>query len=133
LGASAFAGRIEHAVSVVCQLDYELEAGLVEDAAGDVGSPRPVDITLVRSLLGTIREQAADLAEELRDLPSHYTVDWQIEAAKEYAGAATGAYGALLARITAVTEQLSRQDGDLNAEVVGIVTEMLDDHPWRRQ
>ncbi|WP_204803175.1 hypothetical protein [Mycobacterium riyadhense] len=132
LGVSAHTGRIEHAVSVVRQIDYVLEAGLIEDAGDDVESRRPIDTELVRSLVRTVRVQAADLAEELHSLSSHYTVQWQIEAADSYASAAASAYGALLQRIATAIEQLGQHDDSANAEVVQMVTTMLADHPWRR-
>ncbi|SOJ54964.1 hypothetical protein MSIMFB_02455 [Mycobacterium simulans] len=132
LGVSAHTGRIEHAVSVVRQIDYVLEAGLIEGAGDDVESRRPIDTELVRSLVRTVQVQAADLAEELHNLSSHYTVQWQIDAADSYASTAANAYGALLQRIATATEQLRQHDDSANAEVVQMVTTMLADHPWRR-
>lgn len=128
LGASAYTGRIEHAVSVLRQLDYVLEAGLVDTVA----SRSTVDIELVRSLVRTVQEQAGDLSDELRTVPARYAAQWQVEAAESYAGAAANAYGALLQRISTATEQLRQHDEIANAEVVELVTAMLDEHPWRR-
>lgn len=130
LGASAYTGRIEHAVSVLRQIDYVLEAGLSDDPGTDTGAGRRVDLELVRNLLHTVQEQAGHLSEELRNLPSYYSAQWQVEAANTYANAAANAYGALLQRIATVTEQLRHQDE--NSDVVELVTAMLDEHPWRR-
>lgn len=132
LGVGTHTGYIEHAVSVLRQIDYVLEAGLAED-----GRPRtPIDVALVRSLVSTAQEQAGDLADQLRNLPSRYSAQWQVEAAESYAGAATNAYGGLLQRIATATEQLRQYshqyDDGINAEVVDLVSQMLAEHPWRR-
>jgi colicin import membrane protein len=57
----------------------------------------------------------------------------QVQAAEGYAGAAATAYGAFLQRIAAATEQLGRRDDGADAEIVGMVTTMLAEHPWRRR
>ena len=111
------------------QIDDVLEAG----AAADAESRGQVDVGLVRSLVATVREQARDLSQESRDLPSRYTAQWQVDAAAGYARAAASAYGALLQRIAAATEQLARRDEDTDAEAIELVSGMLGDHPWRRR
>lgn len=121
----AHTGPIEEALSAARQVDYLLEA-----AATDGGQPQEgSDAELVRSLLSTVQEQARGLSEELRTLPSRYNSAWQAQAAQNYVAAAANAYGALLQRIESVTEHL-RDNGE--AELVMLVTAMLDEHPWRR-
>jgi hypothetical protein len=121
--------RIEEALSAVRQIDYVLEAGAAED-----GAPRGlVDAELVCSLVATVQGQASDLSQELRDLPSLYSAPSQVDAAAAYARAAAHAYGALLQRIAAATEQLAGRGDDIDAEVIELVTTMLGEHPWRRR
>ena len=129
LGVRAHTGRIDDALSAVRQLDYVLEAG----GADEVESAGSVDVELVRSLVSAVQEQARDLSQELRDLPSRYSAEWQVDASAGYAAAASNAYGALLQRIAAATEQLTRPDEDTDAEVIELVTTMLGEHPWRRR
>jgi hypothetical protein len=129
LSVRAHTGRIEDALSAVFQIDYVLEAG----GADDVESTGSVDVEVVRSLVTTVQEQASDLSQQLRDLPSHYSAEWQVDAAAGYARVAANAYGAFLQRIAAVTEQLGRADDDTDAEVIELVTTMLAEHPWRRR
>jgi colicin import membrane protein len=128
-GVRAHTGRIDDALCAVRQIDDVLEAG----AAADAESRGQVDVELVRSLVATVREQARDLSQELRDLPSRYTAQWQVDAAAGYARVAASAYGALLQRIAAATEQLARRDEDTDAQAIELVTAMLGDHPWRRR
>ena len=129
VGVRAHTGHIEDALSAVRQIDYVLEAG----GADDVEPASAVDVKLVRSLVRTVQEQAGDLSQELRDLPSRYSAQWQVDAAVGYARAAANAYGALLQRISAATEQLARPDEDTHAGVIELVTTMLGEHPWRRR
>jgi hypothetical protein len=42
---------------------------------------------LVRSLVRTVLEQAKDRCKKIRNLLSHYTAGWQVEAADGYASA----------------------------------------------
>lgn len=110
------------------ELDRILEAG-----ASDGGpARRPVDLETVRNLVDTAAEEARNLAELLHNLPSHYSEQWQVDAANDYAAAAAATYGALLQRVSAVLEQLRRYDSETNAEAIAAVAAMLDDHPWRR-
>jgi colicin import membrane protein len=88
---------------------------------------------VVRSLVRTVQEQASDLSQELRDLPSQYSAECQVDASAGYARVAASAYGALLQRIAAAAEQLARSDEDTDAEVIELVTAMLAEHPWRRR
>jgi colicin import membrane protein len=129
LGVRAHTGRIEDALSAVRQVDYVLEAG----GADNVESAGSVDVELMRSLVRTVQEQASDLSQELRDLPSRYSAEWQVDAAAGYAKVAADAYGAFLLRIAAATEQLARPDEDTDSEVIELVTTMLAEHPWRRR
>jgi colicin import membrane protein len=128
-GVRVHTGRIDDALCAVRRIDDVLEAG----AADGVEPPGRLDVELVRSLVRTVQEQARDLSQELRDLPSRYAAQWQVDAAAEYARAAASAYGAVLQRIAAATEQLARRDEDTDAEVIELVTAMLGDHPWRRR
>lgn len=120
----AHTGPIEDALSAVAALDQVLEAGMISDG-------QPVDGEAVRALVATVQRQAADLSEQLHALSARYSDGWQAHAAHTYVGAATQAYGGLLARIASATQRLGQQDptGDAVAEVV---TAMLDAHPWRR-
>jgi colicin import membrane protein len=126
LGVRAHTGRIEDALSAVRQIDYVLEAS----GAYDVES---VDVEALRSLVRTVQEQASDLSQELRDRPSQYSAEWQVDAAAGYASIAANAYGAFLQRIEAAAEQLASRDEDTDAEVIELVTTMLAEHPWRRR
>jgi predicted RNA-binding Zn ribbon-like protein len=121
--------RIEDALAAVRQIDYVLESG----AADDVESAGSVNVELVRGLVTTVQEQARDLSEELRDLPSRYSAEWQVDAAAGYARAAASAYGAFLQRIAAAIEQLARPDEDSDAEIIELISTMLGEHPWRRR
>lgn len=120
----AHTGPIEDALSAVAALDQVLEAGMISDG-------QPVDGEAVRALVATVQRQAADLSEQLHALSARYSDGWQAHAAHTYVGAATQAYGGMLARIASATQRLGQQDptGDAVAEVV---TAMLDAHPWRR-
>ena len=69
---------------------------LVVRPTDDVESRSGVDVEVVRSLVRTAQEQARDLSQELRDLPSRYSAQWQVDAAPGYATAAANAYGAFL-------------------------------------
>ncbi|MBS4730616.1 hypothetical protein MSM1_20615 [Mycobacterium sp. SM1] len=129
VGLRAHTGHIEDALSAVRELDYVLEASLADDAA----APGLIDVELVGGLVATVQEQAGDLSQELRGLPSRYSARWQMQAASDYAGAAATAYGAVLQRIADATEQLSYRDDSAIAAVVEMVTAMLDEHPWRQR
>ena len=128
-GVRVHTGRIEDALLAVRQVDYLLEADMAE------GAPRRggVDVGMVRSLVRTVQEQARDLSQELRDLPVRCSDPRQAEEAGGYARAAASAYGGFLLRITAATEELARRDDAADTEVVGLVTAMLNEHPWRRR
>ncbi len=128
-GVRAHTGPIEDALSSVRRIDYVLEAGL----ASDVETRGPIDVELVRSLARTVLERANDLSQELRDLPSRYSAQWQVDAADRYVTAAASAYGAFLQRISAATDQLSIREESTDSEVAEVVTKMLGDHPWRRR
>jgi colicin import membrane protein len=128
-GVRVHTGRIEDALLAVRQVDYLLEA---EMAAG-VPSRARLDVGMVRSLVRTVQEQARDLSQELRDLPSRCSDQQQAQEASGYARAAASAYGGFLHRITAATEQLGRRNDTADAEVVGLVRAMLSEHPWRRR
>jgi colicin import membrane protein len=105
---------------------------LVVRRTDDVESRSGVDVEVVRSLVRTVQEQARDMAQELRDLPSRYSAQWQVDAAAGYATSAANAYGAFLQRIAAATEQLARREENTDAEVIKSVTTMLGERPWRR-
>jgi colicin import membrane protein len=128
-GVRKHAGRIEDALLAVRQVDYLLEAEMAEGTTSRVG----VDVGMVRSLLRTVQEQARDLSQELRDLPSRCDDQRQAEAAGGYARAAASAYGGFLQRITTATERLARRDDPADTEVVALVIAMLSEHPWRRR
>jgi colicin import membrane protein len=104
---------------------------LVVRRTDDVESRSGVDVEVVRSLVRTAQEQARDLSQELRDLPSRYSAQWQVDAAPGYATAAANAYGAFCSR-AAATEQLARREENTDAEVTKSVTTMLGEHRWRR-
>ena len=123
----AHTGRIEDALAAVREIDYLLEAG-----AADGGESRQrVDVERVRILVHTVQQQAWELAQELRDLPSRYAVSSQAQAADGYAAAAASVYSEFLQRIAAAAQQLATRDDSRDSEVVDMVTAMLDDHPWR--
>lgn len=121
----AHTSAIEEALSTVRHVDYVLEATVADDGRPRAGS----NAELVRTLVDAAQEQARGLSEQLRTLPSRYSSAWDVQAAQNYVAAAANAYGALLQRIQAITEQL-RDNGE--AGLVEIVTTMLDEHPWRR-
>lgn len=121
----AHTGPIEDALATVRHVDYVLEAAVAQGGAPRGGS----DAKLVGSLVDTVQEQARGLSEELRTLPSRFSSAWDVQAAQSYVSAAANAYGALLQRIEDTVEQL--RENEL-AELVDIVTTMLDEHPWRR-
>ncbi|OSC21577.1 hypothetical protein B8W69_28260 [Mycobacterium vulneris] len=111
-------GYVEDVLATVRDLDLALETALS-------GDTRPVDAEAVGALVATVQHQAGDLSEHLRALSAQGT-----DAARTYVEAATRAYGGLLARIAAATEQLARE-GRTDAGVIELVTAMLDAHPWR--
>lgn len=94
-----------------------LEVGMAEQVQSDI----PLDIELIGSLAWTVQEHARYLTEESRSAPAGYTDD----AAATYAAAADDAFGAFLARIDTVTEQLGTRDRSPDAEIVEAVTAML--------
>jgi colicin import membrane protein len=93
----------------------------------DVESRSGVDVEVVRSLVRTVQEQASDLSQELRDLPSRYSAQWQVDVAAGYATAAANAYSALRPRPSSWPSVRTT-----DAEVIKSVTTMLGEHPWRR-
>lgn len=128
-GIRAHTGRIEDAVFMVREIDYLLEVNF-----GDgVKSPSFDGVEVLRTLVTTVQEQARDLSQELRDLPTRYGAQWQVDAAAGYASAAAKAYGALLQRIAVVTGEPAHRAEDADAEVIELVTTMLGEHPWRRR
>lgn len=110
-------GYVEEVLAAARDLDLALETALSDGA-------KRVDADAVRVLVATVQQQAGDLSERLRALSA------QGDAAQTYVEAATGAYGGLLARIAAATEQLARE-GHTDPGVIEVVTAMLDAHPWR--
>lgn len=110
-------GDVEDVLAAASDLDLALETALSNDA-------NPLEVEAVAVLVTTVQQQAGDLSEQLRALRAHGT-----DAARTYVEAATGAYGGLLARIAAATQQLAREDR--HGRVVELVTAMLDAHPWR--
>jgi hypothetical protein len=129
VGLRAHTGPIEEALAAVRDIDYLLEVGIADDAE----RPDPFDSERVRSLAGTVQQQAGDISQQLRDLPIRYGVPSQAEAAGGYARAAATAYGAYLQRIATATGQLSQRGHSADADVVAMLTTMLAEHPWRRR
>jgi colicin import membrane protein len=128
-GIRAHTGRIEDAVFMVREVDYLLEVSF----ADDVKSPSFGGAEPLRTLVATVQEQARELSQDLRDLPTRYSTQWQVDTAAGYASAAAKAYGALLQRIAVVTGELANRAEGADAEVIEFVTTMLDEHPWRRR
>ncbi|OCB17859.1 hypothetical protein [Mycobacterium intracellulare] len=122
----AHTGTIEDALAAVREIDYLLEAGVVEQQ-----TRQPWDIERVRILVHTVQQQAWDLAQQLRGLPGRYTGSPQVQAADSYATAAASVYGAFLQRIAAAVERLAGRGDSRDAEIVEVVAAMLDEHPWR--
>ncbi|MGE2817997.1 hypothetical protein ACQI5H_23070 [Mycobacterium heidelbergense] len=120
----AHTGLIEDALSAVGDLDHALEAALISDG-------QSVEDEAVRALVATVQGQAGGLSEQLRALSARYSDGWLAQAARTYVGAATRAYGGLLARIASAVQRMA-QEGQADAGVVEAVTAMLDAHPWRR-
>ncbi|ORA07958.1 hypothetical protein [Mycobacterium arosiense] len=123
----AHTGPIEDALATVRDIGYMLEAGLPEGGQ----SRQPADLERVRILVHTAKQQAWDLAHELRGLPARYAGAQQVQAAHSYAAAAASAYGALLQRISIAAQQLAGRRDSRDAEVIEVVTAMLNEHPWR--
>lgn len=113
------AGHVEDVLASARDLDLALERALGSDAT-------PLDADTVGALLATVQHQADDFSERLRGLATQGT-----DAARDYVDAATRAYGGLLARVAAATQQLARED-HADSAVIEQVTAMLDTHPWRR-
>lgn len=120
----AHTGSIEDALGAARDLDYALETAGTDDG-------EPTDGQGVRELVGTVQRQAGDLSEHLQALSTRYTDGWQAQAAHAYVGAATEAYGGLLARIASAAQRLAEDDQADTGEIEA-VTAMLDAHPWRR-
>ena len=120
---------IEDALSAVRDIDYLLEAGAADD--DDAAARRPFDVERARVLVQTVQQQAWDLSQQLRSLPSRYTDPWQVQAADSYATAAASVYGAFLQRIATAVQQLASRGDGVETEVIDMVTTMLDEHPWR--
>lgn len=120
----AHTGAIEDALVRARDLDYALETALVNHG-------QHIDEKQVVALAGTVQRQAADLSDQLQALVTRYSNGWQAQAAQTYVGAATRAYGGLLARIGAAAQQLA-QEPQIDPAVITAVTTMLDSHPWRR-
>ena len=104
---------------------------LVVRRTDDVESRSGADVEVVRSLVRTVQEQARDLSQELRDLPSRYSAQWQVDAAAGYAAAAANAYGAFLQQGGRDRAAGPREE-NTDAEVIKSVTTMLGEHRWRR-
>lgn len=111
-------GYVEDVLATVRDLDLALETALG-------GGAEPVDAQAVGALVSTVQRQSGDLSEHLRALTAQGS-----DAVHVYVEAATRAYGGLLARIAAATEQLARE-GRTDPGVIERVTAMLDAHPWR--
>lgn len=120
----AHSGPIEDTLARARDLDYALETALVDHG-------QDIDESAVVALAATVQRQAADLSEQLQALVTRYSNGWQAQAAQTYVGAATQAYGGLLARIGAAVHQLA-QEAQIDPAVITAVTTMLDSHPWRR-
>lgn len=63
-----------------------------------ISDGQSVDGEAVRALVATVQRQAGDLSEQLHALSARYSDGWQAHAAHTYVGAATQAYGGMLAR-----------------------------------
>ena len=104
---------------------------LVVRRTDDVESRSGVDVEVVRSLVRTVQEQARDLSQELRDLPSRYSAQWQVDAAAGYPRPLPTPTALFCSR-AAATEQLARREENTDAEVIKSVTTMLGERPRRR-
>jgi colicin import membrane protein len=114
------AHRIEHALTVLHQVDFTVAVRMSEQLAGE----RPIDVGGVRDLIRAAQTQLTALTRELQGLPSKLrNHDDQAAEAGQYAHAAGAACRAMLLRIAASAEKL-REHGHIG-EALDAVIDML--------
>lgn len=115
--------RIENALTAMHQINYILEVGMAEEVEAEI----PLDAELVARLARTVQREAQDLRQEFVELPTRFSVDSQVEAAADYAKAASVACRAFLRRIGSAAEHLRHRSNGPDVEVLRTVRCMLAD------
>jgi hypothetical protein len=118
----AAAHGIENVLSALHQLNYTLEVAMVDGV-----ETRGLDTDLVHSLVETVQQQSGGLLQELRDLAATPGTASEVEAAGDYATAATMACQLLLQRISTAAKRVQHRDSGASGEVVRAVIGMLTD------
>ncbi len=124
-------GPIEDTLAVIRQVD-ELCWQLLQNSGPD-GVQYPVRGEQARGLLRAVQQQAGDLSQQLHILSSRYREPWQTQLANSYARDAADAYSGFLQRIAAATDRLAQDEQSPDKEVVAMISQMLDQHPWVRR
>ncbi|MFZ3295729.1 hypothetical protein [Mycobacterium sp.] len=115
--------RIENALTAMHQINYILEVGMAEEVEAEI----PLDAELVARLARTVQREAQDLRQEFVELPARFSEDSQVEAAADYAQAASVACRAFLRRIGSAAEHLRDRSNGPDVEVLRTVRGMLAD------
>jgi colicin import membrane protein len=115
--------RIENALTAMHQINYILEVGMAEEVEAEI----PLDAELVARLARAVQREAQDLRQEFVELPARFSEDSQVEAAADYAKAASVACRAFLRRIGSAAEHLRDRSNGPDVEVVRTVRRMLAD------
>ena len=115
--------RIENALTAMHQINYILEVGMAKEVEAEI----PLDAELVARLARTVQREAQDLRQEFVELPARFSEDSQVEAAADYAKAASVACRAFLRRIGSAAEHLRDRSNGPDVEVLRTVRGMLAD------
>ena len=123
MGGAPATRRIENALTALHQINYILEVGMAEEVEAEI----PLDAELVARLARTVQRQAQDLRQEFVELPARFSADSQVQAAADYAKAASVACRAFLRRIGSAAEHLRDRSNGPDVEVLRTVRRMLAD------
>lgn len=121
-------GPIEDTLAVIRRVD-ELCWQLKQNT-GPGGVRHPVRSEHARGLLRAVQQQAGDFSQQLHSLGARYEEPWQTRLARDYARSAAEAYSGFLQRIAAATDRLGQSAASADADVVTMISQMLDQHPW---
>lgn len=114
------ARRIEHALSILHQVDYLVAVRMIDPVAGE----QPIGVDGARELTRTAQAQLATLIRELDNLPAKLrNHDEQAAAATRYVNVASAACRAMLLRVAGSAERL-RELGRTD-DALDVIIEML--------
>ncbi len=116
--------HIENALNALHQIDYVLEVGMADGGDPDI----PIDIDLMQTLAGAVREHAMSLSDESQSATGSMSPPPR-DVVAAYAAAATEAFRAFLQRIETVVRRLGGRTLGPDTEILNVVSAMLAD-PW---